>query len=310
MATSRGRGGDPPQERQRGPGEIGAGPTIDDAGHPVGRGGVIDDQDRRARGARARLAQSVARHVAGAQPHDDRVRAALLARGARRLCQLRIVAEHDDRRVAPGLPREGVQHRGQLGIGGCQLVADAREGVQHQETARPRPPEARQSLDVGAQQRVDLREGPGKDRRDLARESLSAALRIAVADEHEIGERPQLPRRGQGIAPRASGGRRLQAIRGKVEDGEVERLVGQARQAFGHRLDVEHEAFAGQRTRDARPLGAVFQRHEEAFLGAAGGVAEYLQRPARAIGFCHRAASLYQNEKPAYGALTVFASAA
>src|SRR4029078_11838646 len=34
------------RERERGPGQIGAGAPIDDAGHPIGGGGVIDDQDR------------------------------------------------------------------------------------------------------------------------------------------------------------------------------------------------------------------------------------------------------------------------
>ena len=72
-----------------------------------------------------------------------------------------------------------------------------REGVQDQQAARARAAEAGQALDVGAQQRVDLGQRPRQHGGDLAREGLTGPRRIAVADQHEIGERPQLARGGE-----------------------------------------------------------------------------------------------------------------
>src|SRR5207342_1346114 len=103
-------------------------------------------------------------------------------------------------------------------------------------------------------------------------------------------ERPHLAPGGEGIA-RARG--RLQLGVWQIQYREVERLVGQARQALGNRADLEHEALAVQRARDARPLDAVAERHEESLLPTARSVAKHLQRKAGAIFICHRATRLY-----------------
>ena len=204
---------------------------------------------------------------------------------------------------------------------GCDIAsssADTAEGVQHQQAARAGASEPRQTLDVRAQQRVDLGQRPRQHRRHLAGERLSGAHRVAVADQHQVRERPQLAPRGQRIAARAHPGvclrLRLQLGIGQIQDRQIERLVGEPCQPFGHGLDLEDEALAGQRPDDARALDAVSERDEETLLPTARGIPEDLQRLARAICVYHRAAQLYletppvtSNEEGARGAQTGFA---
>ncbi len=115
-------------------------------------------------------------------------------------------------------------------------------------------------------------------------------------NQHQIRERPQLAPRGQRIAARAHPGclrLRLQLGVGQIQDRQIERLVGEPCQPFGHGLDLEDEALAGQRPDDARALDAVSERDEETLLPTARGIPEDLQRLARAICVYHRAAQLY-----------------
>ena len=65
--------------------------------------------------------------------------------------------------------------------------------------------------------------------------ACAAAHRIAVADQDEVGERAQLARGGQRIAP-AAAAPTSSALGRQVQDREVERLVGQPRQRVGERL--------------------------------------------------------------------------
>jgi len=124
---------------------------------------------------------------------------------------------------------------------------------------------------VRPQEGVHLGQRAGEHGRHLAREGLPGAPRIAVADEHEIGKRAQLARRGERVPTRATG-RRLQLLGGEVQDRQVERLVGEPGQPLGDRVDLEHEPFARERAHDPRPLGPVRERDQEAFLSATRGV--------------------------------------
>ena len=114
-----------------------------------------------------------------------------------------------------------VQRRPQLRGRRRQLVLDAAVGVHDQQAARARAAEPGQALDVGAQQRVDLGQRLGQHGGDLAREGLPGPRRIAVADQHEIGERAQLAPGGQRIARR----RRPTAAARRADPGSRDRRI-------------------------------------------------------------------------------------
>ncbi len=189
------------------------------------------------------------------------------AGGARQLG----IAEHRHRRFEPRRLGQRGQRGGQLRLRRGQPGAHAAERVEHQYATRARPAEPRQPADVRAQERVHLGQRAGQHRGHLARERLPGANRIAVADQHQVRKRPQLARRGERIAAELRA-RHVELGRGKIEDREIERFVGEPREPFGDRLDLEHEAFAGQRTCDARAFAAVGESNEETFLPAARSV--------------------------------------
>src|SRR5688572_26520256 len=68
------------------------------------------------------------------------------------------------------------------------------------------------------------------------------------------------------------------------------------REAFGHRLYLEHEPFTRERAGNARALAGVRERDEETLLTATRGDSESVKRP-RAIGVWHRARAIVPNRR-------------
>ena len=283
-----GRRRHPPEQLQRDARQVRARASVDGGRETLGGRRVVHHHQRGSRGAGARFAQTRVRHVTDAEADHRDVGMSVFALRARGLREL-FVAQHSDGRVASRFLDQCLELRTQLGDLQGQLVLDAAIRVQHQEPARARPPEPGQPLDVRAQQRVDLRQGLWQHRSDLASEGLPGPRRIAVSNQHQIGERPQLSPGRERIARRR---RRLQLRGGQVEDRQVEGFVREARQSLRDGVDLEHEAFAVQRTGDAGSFDAVAERHQKALLPAARSVAKDLQRLARAIYVYHLASAI------------------
>ena len=148
------------------------------------------------------------------------------------------ITQHGDRGILTRVVRQLVQGGGEGGVRPAQLILNSREGVQDKLPAGAGAPEPGQPFDVGPQQNLDVRQRAGQHGRDLARERLSDPDRVAVSDEDDVAERPQLARGRQRIAAAARVDRRVRPRRRRgrlpgrwqIQDRDVERLVRQTAQ--------------------------------------------------------------------------------
>ena len=171
---------------------------------PLGRGRGVDDDQRRAR-ARAPAPRRAARRCASPRRHATSTTAAsgfaLVGPrpGGRR--QLG-VAQHDDRRIAPRLARQILERGGQRGrptapsssLTPAKAFSTSSPRVRERRNPASRLMCARSSASTSGS-------GRGSTAATSRANAWPSRGRIAVADQHEVGEGAQLARGGQRIAP-------------------------------------------------------------------------------------------------------------